>query len=273
MAMGIDKYNAECKSIVTRYCKEWEITVNRLGRWIDFKNDYKTMEPWYMESVWWVFSEIHKKGLVYQGFRVMPYSTTCNTPLSNFEANLNYQEVSDPAVIVSFPLEEDLDTSIIIWTTTPWTLPSNLAVCVHADFTYIKLKDTATGKVYILSENRIVSLYPNYGTKKFKEGQFTIEGKMKGSELVGKRYVPLFDYYKQWSAERKNCAWRIIADNYVTDDSGTGAVHQAPAFGEDDYRACLVNGIVFKGDDLPCPVDQVKYFDVSIGLYFYSIFY
>ena len=120
LEMGIDKYNAECRSIVTRYTSEWETTVTRLGRWIDFKNDYKTMDPTFMESVWWVFRQLYDKGLVYQGYKVMPYSTGCTTPLSNFEAGLNYKDVSDPAVVVSFPVVGEEGVSFVAWTTTPY---------------------------------------------------------------------------------------------------------------------------------------------------------
>jgi isoleucyl-tRNA synthetase len=129
LEMGVKAYNAECRSIVQRYTAEWETTVTRLGRWIDFKNDYKTLDPEFMESVWWVFKSMFDKGLVYRGYKVMPYSTACGTPLSNFEAGENYKDVNDPAVVVNFPLESDPSVSLVAWTTTPWTLPTNLALC------------------------------------------------------------------------------------------------------------------------------------------------
>merc|ERR1712071_134012 len=143
MKMGIDKYNAECRKIVMRYSQEWEKSVSRLGRWIDFKNDYKTLYPWFMESVWWVFKQLYEKGLVYRGFKVMPFSTACSTPLSNFESGQNYKEVVDPAVIVSFPLDDEPSVSFLAWTTTPWTLPSNLALCVNGSLEYVKVKGTS----------------------------------------------------------------------------------------------------------------------------------
>jgi isoleucyl-tRNA synthetase len=139
LAMGIDKYNEECRSIVMRYSKEWEKIVTRVGRWIDFKNGYKTLDPQFMESVWWVFEQLWHKDLVYRGFKVMPYSTGCKTPLSNFEAGLNYKDVPDPAIMVSFPLKDEIiGGALVAWTTTPWTLPSNLALCVNATFDYVK---------------------------------------------------------------------------------------------------------------------------------------
>ncbi|PAV57320.1 hypothetical protein WR25_13723 [Diploscapter pachys] len=140
LAMGIDKYNAECRKIVMRYSKEWEESVGRVGRWIDFRHDYKTLYPWFMESIWWAFSELFKKGLVYRGVKVMPFSTACSTPLSNFEAGQNYKDVVDPAVFVGLRLDENPNRLLVAWTTTPWTLPSNLAICVHPDLEYVVAK-------------------------------------------------------------------------------------------------------------------------------------
>ena len=258
LEMGIDKYNATCRGIVTRYTKEWETTVGRLGRWIDFENDYKTMDPTFMESVWWVFSQLFQKNLVYQGYKVMPYSTACTTPLSNFEAGLNYKDVKDPAVVVSFPIQDDADGACFIaWTTTPWTLPSNLALCVNAEMDYVKLKDVKTEAVYVMAKARMSQLYPAMTKKKWnpaKAGDFyQIISEFKGIDLVGKRYQPLFNFFAD-TPESANY-FQVVADAYVTDDAGTGVVHQAPAFGEDDYRVCLKNGVIEKGADIPCPVD------------------
>ncbi|MFV2089698.1 MAG: class I tRNA ligase family protein, partial [Pseudomonadales bacterium] len=147
--MGVQGYNAKCRAIVQRYMGEWRHTVTRLGRWVDFDNDYKTMDPWYMESVWWVLKQLWDKGLVYQGLRVMPVSTALGTPLSNFEATSNYQDVQDPAVTVLFKLADE-DACLSAWTTTPWTLPSNLAICVDADIDYVKVRDAERNlKFYI----------------------------------------------------------------------------------------------------------------------------
>ena len=158
LEMGIDKYNETCRSIVTRYTKEWESTVTRLGRWIDFENDYKTMDPTFMESVWWVFRQLFDKDLVYQGYKVMPFSMACGTPLSNFEAGLNYKDVRDPAVVVNFPLAGDEAVAFVAWTTTPWTLPSNIALCVHPTMDYVKIEDKKTGNKYVLSKGRLPQL-------------------------------------------------------------------------------------------------------------------
>ncbi|XP_022897976.1 isoleucine--tRNA ligase, cytoplasmic-like [Olea europaea var. sylvestris] len=267
--MGIGNYNEECRSIVTRYVGEWEKTVVRMGRWIDFKNDYKTMDLNFMESVWWVFAQLFQKGLVYRGFKVMPYSTGCKTPLSNFEANSNYKEVPDPEIMVAFPIVDDLDGACLVaWTTTPWTLPSNLALCVNANFMYLKVRNKVNGKVYVVAESRLTELpiekpkkesvgdsnlkIKSSGAKVKHTDYYEILDKCIGTSLVDKKYVPLFDYFKDFS----DVAFRVISDNYVTDDSGTGIVHCAPAFGEDDYRVCMVHNIISKGENLIVAVDD-----------------
>ena len=164
--MGVDNYNNECRKIVMRYSNEWEAIVARLGRWIDFKNDYKTLYPSFMESVWWVFKQLYEKDLVYRGFKVMPFSTQCCTPLSNFEAGQNYKDVQDPAVTVTFPaLDEagnELGYSFLAWTTTPWTLPSNLGLCMHPDLEYVKVKDKKNNdQIYVLMEARLTEYFKN----------------------------------------------------------------------------------------------------------------
>jgi isoleucyl-tRNA synthetase len=248
-AMGIDKYNAECRAIVMRYAKEWESTVVRMGRWIDFENDYKTLNTSFMESVWWVFAQLYGKGQVYRGFKIMPYSTACATPLSNFEANQNYKDAIDPAVTVAFPVVGDEETELLAWTTTPWTLPSNLALCVNPEFDYVKIKDGETGKHFILLEKRLDVLY-----KDLKKAKFEVLQKYKGKELVGWTYQPLFSYFSGRKSTHKT--YVVVSDSYVTDDSGTGIVHQAPGFGEDDFRVAAANGIINKdGTDVPCPID------------------
>jgi isoleucyl-tRNA synthetase len=255
LALGIDKYNAECRKIVMRFSSEWESFVTRIGRWIDFENDYKTLDTTFMESVWWVFKELHKKGLVYRGFRVMPYSTACTTPLSNFEANLNYKDVDDPAVTVRFPIvcssEDDpnFGVSLLAWTTTPWTLPSNLGLCVHSNIDYVYVADERTGRTYVIAESRLVHLYKHPK----KQVGFKVLRKVKGADLVGLKYVPLFDYFVE---EYESRGYYVMSDDYVTDSDGTGIVHQAPAFGEDDYRVCLAHGVIDKSEHLPCPIDE-----------------
>ncbi|XP_016892283.1 isoleucine--tRNA ligase, cytoplasmic [Cynoglossus semilaevis] len=243
--MGIAEYNKQCRNIVMRYSHEWETSVKRMGRWIDFKNDYKTLYPWFMETVWWVFKQLYDKGLVYRGVKVMPFSTACNTPLSNFESHQNYKDVQDPSVIVNFPLLESEDISLIAWTTTPWTLPSNLALCVNPEFIYVKVKDNTTNKVYILMEARLGALFKS-------ESEYTLLDKFPGKMLKGKKYKPLFPYFAK-CAEKG--AFQVVTDNYVKEEEGTGVVHQAPYFGADDYRVCTEYSIIQKDQAPICPVD------------------
>ncbi len=226
--MGVAAYNDECRAIVHRYTSEWRSTITRLGRWVDFDNDYKTMDPWYMESVWWVLKQLWDKGLVYQGSRVMPVSTELGTPLSNFEANLNYQDTQDPAVTVLFKLTDE-DAYLTAWTTTPWTLPSNLGVCVGPDIDYVKVRDPEVGKDFYIAEACLGSY-----------GEFEVLERLKGTALKGKSYEPLFPYFAH---ERERGAFVVLTDDYVTTEAGTGMVHQAPAFGEDDYRILKEAGI------------------------------
>ncbi|KAL3998092.1 isoleucine--tRNA ligase [Acanthocheilonema viteae] len=247
LKLGIDKYNAECRSIVMRYSSEWENTVERLGRWIDFRNDYKTLYPWFMESVWWVFSQLFKKGLVYRGVKVMPFSTACSTPLSNFEAGQNYKDVVDPAVVVGFTLDDDSSIQLAAWTTTPWTLPSNLCIAVHPDLVYVTVRDKKTEKKYILMEERISELYKDVE-------DYEILDRFKGKVLEGKTYQPLFPYFAEM--KNKTGAFRILVATYITTEQGTGVVHQAPYFGEIDFQTCLDNGVITRDMKPICPVDE-----------------
>ena len=233
--LGVAGYNDECRAIVQRYVKEWRHTVTRIGRWIDFDDDYKTMDTWYMESVWWVFKQLWEKGQIYQGVKVVPLSTALGTPLANFEATSNYQDVQDPAVTVLLKLKEE-NAHLAIWTTTPWTLPSNLAVCVGGDIDYQLVQD-GDRRIYLAKER--VGHYLGNRPEVIKE--------VKGSELVGRAYEPIFPYFAD---QVELGAFVVVSDDYVTTDSGTGLVHQAPAFGEDDNRVLKAHGI----EALVCPV-------------------
>lgn len=259
MAMGIDKYNAECRAIVMRYADEWRKTIGRLGRWIDFDNDYKTLYPEFMESVWWVFKQLFDKEQVYRGVRVMPYSTGLTTPLANFEAQQNYKDVLDPAVTVAFPLVEDPNTILVAWTTTPWTLPSNIALAVNPDFEYVKIHDEKTGKFYILMESLIKVLYKKPAAEKFK-----IVERFPGKDLVGKKYEPLFDYFYE---KFESTGFRVIGADYVSKESGSGIVHQAPAFGEEDFNAATAAGIIKEDLLPPNPVDDEGKFTAEVKLW------
>ncbi|KAK9448268.1 tRNA synthetases class I-domain-containing protein [Limtongia smithiae] len=248
MKMGIAAYNAECRAIVMRYASEWRNTIDRVGRWIDFDNDYKTLNLTFMESVWWVFGQLYEKNMVYRGFRVMPYSTGCTTPLSNFEAQQNYKDVLDPAVVVAFVLKSDPTTALLAWTTTPWTLPSNLAVAVNPEYEYIKIHDEKANRNYILLESLITTLYKNPKKEKFK-----IVDRLKGSSMKGWEYEPLFDYFYE---EYKDIGFRVVTASYVSAEDGTGVVHQAPAYGEEDFNVAVDNGMVTADRPPPNPVDD-----------------
>jgi isoleucyl-tRNA synthetase len=206
------------------------------------------MDVTFMESVWWIFKQIFDKGAVYQGYRVMPYSTALTTALSNFEANQNYQDIQDPAIVVSFPLLTDPKTSLLAWTTTPWTLPSHTGLAAHPDFEYIKIYDEISGKNYILLEKLLGTLY-----KDPKKAKFKVLERIKGKDMLGWKYEPLFDYFYD---EFKDYGFRVFNATYVTDDSGVGIVHQAPAFGEEDYNVALEAGVITENRGPPNPVDE-----------------
>lgn len=229
---GVKKYNDECRGIVDRYVNEWEKTIGRLGRWVDFENDYKTMDLPFMESTWWVFKSIWDKGLIYQGNKIVPYSPALQTALSNFEAGQNYQDIQDPAVTVLFRTKEDSNTYFAAWTTTPWTLPSNLTLCVHPEIEYVKVKDLEKNIFIIMAKARLEAYKKNF---KYEEVETYT-----GAELKGKAYEPLFPYYSDLGNKGY---FVILNDEYVTTGDGTGIVHQAPGFGEDDNRVMKAAGL------------------------------
>ena len=246
--LGVKGYNDACRGIVQRYTQEWRSTITRLGRWVDFDHDYKTMDPWFMESVWWVVKQLFDKGLIYQGQKIVPVSTALGTGLSNFEANLNYKEVQDPAVTVLLKLCDE-EAHLAIWTTTPWTLPSNLAVCVNPELTYAKVRDHERGLTFYLAEGRVAA----YGARHSLEVLETVSG----AALAGRRYEPAFSYFED---QRAGGAFTVITGDYVTADDGTGLVHQAPAFGEDDYNAFRAAGL----DAFAMPVGLDGRFDEQV---------
>ena len=236
---GVENFNDHCQKSVMKYTQEWEKSVYRQARWVDFENDYKTMDISYMESVIWAFKELWKKGLIYEKDRVMPYSWKAETPISNFETRLDdsYRERTDPAVTVKVKLKDfEHNSSILIWTTTPWTLPSNLAIAVNAELDYLILND---GK-----ENVIIG---EFAYEKYKEefNDYDISKKIKGLNLIGLNYEPIFSYFE----DEKN-AFKILSGEFVNTEEGTGVVHMAPGFGEDDQILCEKNGIRSL-----CPVD------------------
>jgi isoleucyl-tRNA synthetase len=208
------------------------------------------MYPTFMESVWWVFKQLFEKDQVYLGYRVMPYSTACTTPLSNFESQQNYKDVVDPAVVVAFPLLDDPTTELLIWTTTPWTLPSHVAIAVHPDFEYIKIHDEARNRNFIILESCLKTLY---GEKGLKKAKYKVLEKIKGKDMLGWKYQPPFDYFYD---KFKDHGFRVLNATYVTSDSGTGLVHQAPAFGEEDYQVAMDHGVISEKRLPPNPIDE-----------------
>ena len=237
-AFGIDKFNDACRTSVLRYTDEWQRYVTRQARWVDFENDYKTLDTPYMESVMWAFKTLHDKGLIYEGFRVLAYCWRCETPLSNTETRMDdvYKDRQDPALTVAFELESG--EKILAWTTTPWTLPSNLALAVGPDIEYVELKHP-DGNTYILAQARLGAY------EKELEGADVVRT-MRGAELVGRKYTPLFPFF----AGTDN-AFQVLGAGFVTTEDGTGVVHMAPGFGEDDQIECNAAGI-----PTLCPMDE-----------------
>lgn len=247
-SLGIAGYNNACRGIVQRYVDQWYKTVKRLGRWVDFDNDYKTMDVDFMESVWWVFQSLWQKGLIYQGVKVVPFSTALGTGLSNFEASSNYQMLQDPAVTVLLKVV-DRPLYLSIWTTTPWTLPANLGVCVHPDLTYVQVHDAARQIDWLVLEARLEAYQARHTLEVVKTWQ--------GHELVGWRYEPIFPYF---AAQAEEGAFQVFADTYVTTEDGTGLVHMAPAHGEDDHRIMQAAGV----NAMVCPIDNRGCYDDTV---------
>jgi isoleucyl-tRNA synthetase len=256
---GIANFNEACRASVLRYVKEWRETMTRAGRWVDFDHDYKTMEPDYMESIWWVMKSLWDKGLVYEGSYILPYCPRCATVLSNHELALGgYKDVHDPAITIRFKVKTlpaalgsgGGDLFLLAWTTTPWTLPSNLALCLGPDIDYVCVKDGDAR--YILAETRLAAYY--------EEGaRPEVLWTKKGAELKGIEYEPLFPYF---AAHADKGAFRTFTGAHVTTEDGTGIVHTAPGFGEEDYQ-------VLKGTGIPtvCPIDAECRFTAEVKDY------
>jgi isoleucyl-tRNA synthetase len=245
LAAGVGKFNETCRSMVLTYVSEWRKTVTRMGRWVDFDNDYKTMDLPYMETIWWVFKQLWEQGRVYKSHRIMPYSWRLTTPLSNFEAGSNYQNVQDPAITVRVRLRElpaGLDAAAagtpvdaLIWTTTPWTLFGNLAVAAGPDMEYSAVRDASDGAIYLLATARLSAYYKT-------PDQYTVLATYRGADLAGLHYDPIFPTFAA-DPECQKTSFRIINAPFVSTEDGTGFVHIAPAFGEDDFQACKAAGI------------------------------
>ncbi len=233
-SFGIARFNIVAGLSVMRFADEWRKLIPRIGRWVDMEHDYRTMDSSYTESIWWAFKELSKKGLIYEGFKAMHLCPRCETTLSNFEVSQGYKNIEDLSVYVKFELIDDsistdsgnAKTYILAWTTTPWTLPGNAALAVHPEIKY-SLVHAETGK-YILASSRIPAVFTGEKVK--------VEREFKGSELMGKNYIPPFDYYFKSDIKNRENGWKVYGAEFVTIEDGTGIVHIAPAFGEDDLK-------------------------------------
>ena len=256
-AYGVANFNEKCKASVLKYTSEWCQTITRMGRWVDFDHDYKTMNPDYMESIWWVAKSLWDKGLIYEGKYILPYCPRCSTVLSTHELAQGYKEKQDPAVTIRFKVTQapkaidDADmangkTYILAWTTTPWTLPSNLGLCMGPKIEYVKILDKESGDYYILAKSRLSAYYKN-------ESDYEIIYEKLGSEFLGAKYEPLFPYFEYLKDSAKcseethqpcsDGAFRLFNADYVSTEDGTGIVHIAPAFGEEDNKVFAGTGI------------------------------
>ncbi len=223
---GVEKFNEAARASVFRYESEWKKIIPRTGRWVDMENPYSTMDSSYTESVWWAFKKLHEKNLVYEGYKSMQICPRCETTLSNFEVGLGYKDITDISVYAKFELIDEPNTFLLAWTTTPWTLPGNAALAVGAEINYSKvLCENAT---YIVAEEKVAEV--------FAGKTYETSGKIIGGELVGKEYEPIFDYYDDDSLKNHKNAFKVYAADFVTTTDGTGIVHIAPAFGEDDMN-------------------------------------
>jgi isoleucyl-tRNA synthetase len=270
--MGIDAFNDACRASVLKYTEEWKDYVNRQARWVDFENDYKTLNPEFMESVLWAFKTLHDKGLTYRGFRVLPYCWKDETPLSNHELRMDedvYKSRQDPSVTVAFPITglpadaelvpaggadaglaaELTGVRVLAWTTTPWTLPTNEALVVGPEITYAVVPagpdaaEDVAGHRYLLAQDLLGAHARELGYADAGAITEAVTATYPGTRLGGLLYEPLFTYFADAEAYGTGRAWRLLVDDYVTTDDGTGVVHQAPAYGEDDQRVCEANGI------------------------------
>ncbi len=249
---GIDRFNEACRALVETTADEWETMVRRVGRWVDMENDYKTMDVDFMESVWWVFKRLWDKELIYRDFKVLPYSWGATTPLSNFEANLDYRDTEDPSITVKLAVTEGAGPVaagdyLLIWTTTPWTLPGNLAVAVGEEISYVRIDEG--DQRFWLAESRVDAYWPE-GTSP--------AARATGAELAGVGYLPPFDYF---GTERDRGAFRVLLSTDVTTEDGTGLVHMAPAYGEADFFTLQAAGL----DVLVDPVDAEGRFTEEAG--------
>ena len=246
--IGIEKFNEACRNSVLRYVDEWKKVIPRIGRWVNMDNAYKTMDFDYMESIWWAFKQLWNKELVYKDYKSMHICPRCGTTLSNFEVTQGYKNVEDLSVTVKFKLKEKKDTFILAWTTTPWTLPGNVALAIGKDINYVKIQ--IKNEFYLLAKDRIEVIKDKY----------KIIEEINGVDLIGLEYEPLFDYFsKKDDLENKENGWKIYDADFVSIEEGTGIVHIAPAFGEDDLKLGQLKKLPFVQhvDESGCFINEV----------------
>ncbi len=234
-ALGIDKFVEYARSKVLQYDKDWEKNVERIGRWVDFRGGYKTMDNTFIESVWWALDQLNQKELIYEGVRVLAYCSRCETPIANSEIAMDnsYKDITDISVYVKFELIDEPGTHLLAWTTTPWSLPGDTALAVNKDIIYTKVQ---VGKdILILAKDTV--------EKVLKDKEYSVLGEIAGSELVGKKYKPPFDYYQNIDLVNKENIWKVWHADFVSTEKGTGIAHEAPAFGEDDMNLAKENNI------------------------------
>jgi isoleucyl-tRNA synthetase len=232
---GIGKFNEKARGSVLTYVDDWKKIVPRMGRFVDMENDYKTMDSSFTESVWWIFNKLNEKGLVYEGFKSMHLCPRCETTLSNFEVNQGYRDITDISVTVKFAVMGESNTYFLAWTTTPWTLPGNVALAVGPDVDYVKIKVMPSGENYILAKARLVVIKDDYA----------VVEEFKGSKIIGLSYKPVFDYYNNKETKNIENGFKVYGGGFVTTEDGTGIVHIAPAFGEDDMLLGKENNLPF----------------------------
>lgn len=267
---GVEPFIHRCQESVWRYMQEWEALTERLGFWVNLDDAYVTYHQSFVESVWWSLKNLFDRGLLYRGHKIVWWWAQGGTALSAGEVGQGYREVADPSVFVEFPLLEREGESLLIWTTTPWTLPSNQFAAVHVDLTYARVRDSETGRILIVAESLVEKL-----AGQFKR-ELTVESTCRGSELLGLRYEPPFDYFYKEKGKQcgtlvdggeQVCQWRVVAADFVTTDSGTGLVHMAPAFGEADYEVLVAEQqryVEGEGPELICAVGpDGKFTDVA----------
>ena len=249
---GVPRFSEYCRGLVLRYTEEWQQFIRRVGRWVDWSDQYHTMDPEYMESVWWVFKSLWDKDLIYEGYKSLAYCPRCATPLSNFEVNQGYRDTQDPSVVVRFALTGAENTSLLAWTTTPWTLPCNTGLAVNPAIEYARVR-TRSGEEFILARELVETVFAR------GEEEISAIEVQPVDALLGKRYEPLFDYFAPLSDEG---AFRVVAADFVSIEEGTGVVHIAPGFGEEDYQLGLRKGL-----PVVCPIDEDCHFTAEVGDY------